>query len=95
MKIFEKYNFCTKNLIISKDEFRSLSFLDKGALRSDKLDGIIKEADLDLARETPSLSLSKYRAYNVNGSTTEYGSPYRMRMSMALRLAFANIKTGE
>ncbi len=95
MKIFEKHNFEVKNNILSKSEFKSLPFCQEDALVSDKLEKLIAAAEEDLVREIPSLTLSKYRAYNVNGSTLEYGSPYRMRMTMALQLAFAEIHTGE
>ena len=95
MKIFSKYNFNVKGNVISKDEFRHLSFCDKNQLQKDKVAKLISAADDDLVREIPSLTLSKYRAYNVNGSTSAYGTPYRERMSMALRLAFAELCTGE
>ena len=95
MKIFEKYNFEVKGNILTKDSFRLMPFLDKKELQGDKLQKLLTAADNDLEREIPSLTLSKYRAYNTNGSTTAYGSPYRDRMNMALRLAFAEIYTGE
>ena len=95
MKIFEKYNFETKGAILSKEAFRLLPFLNKDALQGDKIEKLIAAADKDLEREIASLTLSKYRAYNVNGSTAAYGSPYRDRMAMAMRLALAEIYTGE
>lgn len=95
MKIFEKYNFEVKGNILTKDSFRLMQFLDKNELQKDKIEKLISAADKDLEREIPSLTLSKYRAYNTNGSTSAYGSPYRDRMNMALRLAFAEIYTGE
>lgn len=95
MKIFENYNFNVKNNIISDTEFRSLPFCKKDALVGEKLEKIIEEAERDLERDIPPLTLSLYRAYNVNGSTSAYGSPYRTRMNMALRLAFAEIYTGD
>ena len=95
MKIFEKYNFNVNGDIISKDEFRALHFCHKDELQRAKLDRILESAEKDLEREIPSITLSKYRAYNINGSTSAYGAPYRERMSMALRLAFAEIATGE
>ena len=95
MKIFENYNFDTKGNIISKDEFRRLDFCGKSALQKDKVESLLAAADRDLEKEIPALTLSQYRAYNISGSTTAYGSPYRERMNMALRLAFAEIHTGE
>lgn len=95
MKIFEKYNFKVKGDIISKDDFCLLDFCTKEAIKKNKLEKILNGAENDLTRDIPSLTLSKYRAYNIKGSTTEYGTPYRERMSMALRLAFAEIATGE
>lgn len=95
MKIFEKYNFEVNGNIISKDEFRLLDFCQKTAIREEKLGKIMAGAEKDLEREIPSLTLSKYRAYNTQGSTTAYGTPYRDRMAMALRLALAEIVTRE
>ena len=95
MKIFEKYNFNIKGNILSKSEFKLLPFCQKEALVEDKVKELLLAAEEDLKREIPSLTLSKYRAYNVSGSTSEYGSPYRMRMTMALRLALAEIYTGD
>ena len=95
MKIFEKYNFETKDNIISKEAFGLLDFCKKEALIPEKLEQLITAADADLTREIPNLTLSMYRAYNVNGSTSAYGAPYRMRMAMALRLALAELHTGD
>jgi len=95
MKIFEKHNFEVKDNILSKSEFKLLPFCQAGALVSEKLKTLLLAAEDDLKRDIPSLTLSKYRAYNVNGSTSEYGGPYRMRMNMALRLAFAEMYTGD
>ena len=95
MKIFENHNFEKKGNIISKDEFRSLDFCNKDALQADKIEELLEAANKDLVNDIPSLTLTKYRAYNVNGSTSEYGTPYRARMAMALRLAFAEIYTGK
>ena len=95
MKIFEKYNFETKDNIISKEAFGILDFCKKETLIPEKLEQLIPAADADLDREIPNLTLSMYRAYNVNGSTSAYGAPYRMRMAMALRLALAELHTGD
>ena len=95
MKIFEKHKFNVKDNVISKESFRLLDFCKKETLDPAKRDKIIADADADLEREIPMLTISMYRAYNVNGSTTAYGRPYRMRMDMALRLALAEIYTGE
>ena len=82
MKIFEKYNFNIKGNILSKSEFKLLPFCQKEALVEDKVKELLLAAEEDLKRKIPSLTLSKYRAYNVSGSTSEYGSPYRMRCSL-------------
>ena len=95
MKIFEKHNFNVKGNVIPKESFRLLDFCKKEALDPGKRDKMIADADADLEREIPHLTMSMYRAYNVSGSTTAYGRPYRMRMDMALRLALAEIYTGE
>ena len=95
MKIFEKYSFKTEGRILSKSDFSALPFLENDALVKTKIERLVKEADADLDRDIPSLTLSKYRAYNINGSTSEYGSPYRLRMNMALRLALAEIAIGD
>jgi len=95
MKIFEKYVFNTKGNIISKDDFRKLHFCDRSELQKDKIEKLLEAADCDIVREIPSLSLSQYRAYNISGSTTAYGAPYRDRMTMALRLALAEIYSGD
>ena len=95
MKIFEKYNFEVKGKIISKESFGLLDFCKKESLDPGKRDKMIASADADLEREIPHLTMSMYRAYNVSGSTTAYGGPYRMRMDMALRLALAEAYTGE
>ena len=95
MRIFEKYNFEAKGNVISKEAFRLLDFCKKESLDVGKRDKILSLADADLEKEIPPLTMSMYRAYNTNGSTTAYGRPYRARMDMALRLAFAEIYTGE
>ena len=95
MKIFEKYKFNVKDNVISKESFRLLDFCRKDALDPAKRERIIADADADLERDIPHLTMSMYRAYNVSGSTTAYGRPYRMRMDMALRLALAELYTGE
>ncbi len=93
MKIFNKYNFNVDDKIISREEFRLLPHFRKDALNKDRLDSLIARADEDLEAPIPSLNLSDYRAYNITGSTATYGSPYRRRMDMALRLAMAEIHT--
>lgn len=95
MKIFQNYNFTVKGKLISKEEFRSLPFLKKEAIVASKAEAIVKRANIDLESQIPPLTLSQYRSYNTIGSTREYGAPYRERMNMALRLAFAKIITGE
>lgn len=95
MKIFEKHNFNVSGNVISRDAFRLLDFCKKDALDPAKRERIIADADADLERDIPHLTMSMYRAYNVSGSTTAYGRPYRMRMDMALRLALAELYTGE
>lgn len=95
MKIFEKHNFNVVGNVISAADFRALPFCQKDALISEKLEGLIKDAEGDIDREIPNMTLSLYRAYNVTGSTSAYGSPYRIRMAMALRLALAYIHTKE
>lgn len=95
MKIFEKYNFDTCGNILSQADFRLLPHFRADALNRDELKKLISRADEDLERPIPSLTLSDYRAYNITGSTVTYGRPYRLRMEMALRLAFAEIYTCE
>ncbi len=95
MKIFEKYNFAIENKIISRGEFRLLPHFKKDALNKERLASLISCANEDLNSPIPSLNLSDYRAYNITGSTTAYGGPYRKRMDMALRLAMAEIYTNE
>ena len=95
MKIFEKYDFQVDGSVISRESFGTLDFCKKDALIPEKLEMLLKNANSDLEREIPHLTMSMYRAYNVSGSTTAYGTPYRMRMAMALRLALAEIYTGE
>ncbi len=95
MKIFENYNFEAKDNIISKAEFRRLNFCQKSAIDPAMRDKIIENGERELERDIPHLTISMYRAYNINGSTSAYGSPYRKRMDMALKLAFAEICTGE
>ena len=95
MKIFENHNFKVKGNVITKESFRLLDFCKKESLDPAKRDRMIADADADLAREMPHLTMSMYRAYNTNGSTSAYGGPYRARMNMALRLALAEIYTGE
>ena len=95
MKIFEKHNFNVKGNVISKDAFRLLDFCRKDMLDVAKRNKIIEKADAYLKQDIPMLTMSMYRAYNTNGSTTAYGRPYRMRMDMALCLAFAETYTGE
>lgn len=63
------------------------------ALNKSRLESLIARADEDLDAPIPPLTLSDYRAYNITGSTMTYGSPYRRRMDMALRLAMAEIHT--
>lgn len=95
MKIFEKYNFDTNNRIVSKSDFRLLPFLSPKALSQSRRDAIINAANEDLKSDIPPLTISMYRAYNISGSTSAYGAPYRKRMAMALRLALAELYTGE
>ena len=95
MKIFEKYNFEVHGNVISKEEFKLLPFLKKEAFNKDKLSRVIKQADTDLEKDIPPLTLSQYRAYHITGSTSAYGTPYRERMNMAMRLCFAELYTGE
>ena len=95
MKIFEKYNFAVSGSVISKNEFCRLPFMRKENFNKDKLVKVIEKANLDLGKDIPPLTLSQYRAYHTVGSTSAYGSPYRERMNMAIRLCFAEICTGE
>lgn len=95
MKIFEKYNFEVHGNVISKEEFKLFPFLKKESFNNDKLSRVIKQADMDLEKDIPHLTLSQYRAYHINGSTSAYGAPYRERMNMAMRLCFAELYTGE
>ena len=58
MKIFENHNFKVKGNVISKESFRLLDFCKKESLDPAKRDRMIADADADLAREIPHLTMS-------------------------------------
>ena len=91
MKIFEQRNFDIKDHVLPIESFRFMRDVKNPVLNTESADmqGVLKNAEASLVNEIPSLPLSKYRAYLENGSTSIYGSPYRERMSMLMRMAIA------
>lgn len=91
MRIFEKYNFDISGRVLPLEGFKLMREVKDPVINTDAADveKLVRGAEEDLTKEIPSLTLSKYRDYLENGSTTVYGSPYRQRMSMLMRMAFA------
>lgn len=91
MRIFEKYNFDISGRVLPLEAFKLMREVKDPVINTDAADveKLVRGAEEDLTKEIPSLTLSKYRDYLENGSTTVYGSPYRQRMSMLMRMAFA------
>lgn len=91
MKIFEKYNFDVRGIVLPLSDFKMVGEGEGDVLNGEKLRKTLKLAEEDLTAPIPLLTLSDYRAYSLVGSTTAYGAPYCQRMSMAFRLAIAEM----
>ena len=93
MKIFEKKNYIVKGNVLPKEQFRLARDVDEYKVDAKRVEKVIEKADEDLTADIPMLTLSMYRGYIENGSTTVYGGPYRQRMEMAMRLFIAELHT--
>ena len=93
MKIFERKNYNLKGKVLSKDEFRLARELAEYKVDPKRVEGVINKAEKNLTDTIPMLTLSMYRDYLENGSTTVYGNPYRTRMEMAMNLFVAEYTT--
>ena len=96
MKIFEKHNFDIKNRVLSIEAFRFMRDVEDPSLNEDssEMKSVCRRAEAALIAPIPNLTLSMYRDYLENGSTTVYGSPYRERMSMLMSMALAEKTEG-
>lgn len=97
MKIFEKLNPDIRNRVLPLESFRLMREVENPELNVEcpDMQGVLRAAEKALVSEIPSLTLSKYRDYLENGSTTVYGSPYRVRMSMLMNMSFAEKVEGK
>lgn len=93
MKIFENKNYSIKGRVLSKDDFRLARDVVEYKIDPTRVERVIEKAEKDLVDTIPALTLSMYRDYLENGSTTVYGQPYRRRMEMAMNLFVAEYVT--
>ena len=93
MKIFEKKNYQIKGNVLSKEAFRLARDVEEYKVDPRRVEKVIERAEKNLVAEIPALTLSMYRDYLENGSTTVYGQPYRQRMEMAMNLFLAEYVT--
>ena len=93
MKIFAQKHYDVTGRVLPKDDFRLARDVKEYNIDMARVEPIIEQADRDLDKEIPALTLSLYRSYIENGSTVAYGSPYRQRMEMAMRLFIAELVT--
>ena len=93
MKIFERKNYQLKGNVLSKEAFRLAREVEEYKIDSSRIAKILEKAEADLTGEIPALTLSMYRNYLEEGSTTVYGQPYRKRMEMAMNLFLAEYVT--
>ena len=89
MKIFEKKNYQVKGNVLSKEAFRLAREVEDYKIDSGRVEKVLEKAEKNLTEQIPALTLSMYRDYLENGSTTVYGRPYRQRMEMAMNLFLA------
>ena len=93
MKIFERKGFDVKGKVLSKNDFRLAREVDEYKIEPDRVADVILKAEKNLSDPIPMLTLSMYRNYLEEGSTTVYGNPYRNRMEMAMNLFIAEYVT--
>ena len=93
MKIFEQKRYNIKGRVLSKEEFRLARDEKEYIIDPKRVASVMEKADKDLASDIPMLTLSMYRDYLENGSTTVYGTSYRKRMDMAMNLFVAEMVT--
>lgn len=93
MKIFERKEFDIKGRVLSKDSFRLARDAEEYKIDPSRVSKVIEKADKNLGDTIPELTLSMYRNYLEEGSTTVYGAPYRERMEMAMNLFIAEYVT--
>ena len=93
MRIFENKNYIVEGNVLSKDGFRLARELKEYKVDERRVESVIEKAEGDLSAPIPALTLTLYRDYLENGSTTAYGTPYRRRMEMAMDLFVAEYVT--
>ena len=93
MKIFERKNYQVKGNVLSKEAFRLARDVEEYKIDPSRVEKVIEKAEKNLTDEIPALTLSMYRNYLEQGSTTVYGHPYRERMEMAMNLFLAEYVT--
>ena len=93
MKIFERRNYKVEGKVLSKDDFRLARDVAEYKIDPSRVAKVLEKAEKNLTETIPELTLSMYRDYLENGSTTVYGRPYRQRMEMAMNLFLAEYVT--
>lgn len=93
MKIFEKKNYDVKGRVLSKEAFRLARDVAEYKIDPKRVEKVLEKAERNLTDPIPMMTLSMYRDYLENGSTTVYGNPYRERMAMAMNLFVAEYVT--
>lgn len=93
MKIFERKQFDIKGRVLPKESFRLARDAEEYKIDPSRVTKVIEAAEKNLLDPIPALTLSMYRNYLEQGSTTVYGAPYRERMEMAMNLFLAEYVT--
>lgn len=93
MKIFESKKFDVKGKVLSKEDFRLARDVAEYKIDTKRIEHVMEKAEKHLLAPIPMLTLSMYRNYLEEGSTTVYGAPYRERMEMAMNLFLAEYVT--
>ena len=93
MKIFENKKYDVKGHVLSKDDFKLARDEQSYTIDPKRVEKILEKAEESLVKPIPMLTLSMYRNYLEEGSTTVYGAPYRERMEMAMQLFVAEYVT--
>ena len=88
-KVFEKRKINTKGITLSREKFKLFLDMESPSFCKEKVDYVITRAEQYLDTPIPSLPLSLYREYQLNGNRVNYENRYFERREMLVYLAIA------
>lgn len=95
MKIFSENGIRANGNILPLSEFALFYDLKEKVPCKEKVEDIIRRAEAVLNEDIPSLPLSLYREYHINGNRSNFEASYFARRRMAILLTLAEWQEGK